>query len=75
MMDPGSFEELDLWHRPYETGFAIEVRSGVGGRVVSRVRADGSPSGNRLGAGCRGDGRYGGHGTRKKSQHDAWRMP
>ena len=34
MMDPGSFEELDLWHRPYETGFPIGEERGWGDGVV-----------------------------------------
>jgi hypothetical protein len=29
LLDPDSFEELDLWHRPYETGFDI-MRNGEG---------------------------------------------
>jgi len=34
LMDPGSFEELDLWHRPYETGFEIGEETGRGDGVV-----------------------------------------
>ncbi len=34
LLDPGSFEELDLWHRPYETGFAIGEERGWGDGVV-----------------------------------------
>jgi acetyl-CoA carboxylase carboxyltransferase component len=34
LFDSGSFEELDLWHRPYETGFDIGEGSGWGDGVV-----------------------------------------
>ena len=34
LLDPGSFEELDLWHRPYETGFDIGEERGRGDGVV-----------------------------------------
>lgn len=34
LLDSGSFEELDLWHRPYETGFDIGEESGRGDGVV-----------------------------------------
>jgi acetyl-CoA carboxylase carboxyltransferase component len=34
LMDPDSFEELDLWHRPYETGFEIGEETGRGDGVV-----------------------------------------
>jgi acetyl-CoA carboxylase carboxyltransferase component len=34
LLDPGSFEELDLWHRPYETGFDIGEEIGRGDGVV-----------------------------------------
>ncbi|MFC2040671.1 acyl-CoA carboxylase subunit beta [Chloroflexota bacterium] len=34
LLDPGSFEELDLWHRPYETGFDIGESSSQGDGVV-----------------------------------------
>jgi len=34
LLDPGSFEELDLWHRPYETGFDIGEEEGRGDGVV-----------------------------------------
>jgi len=34
LMDPSSFEELDLWHRPYETGFEIGEEVGRGDGVV-----------------------------------------
>lgn len=34
LMDPESIQELDLWHRPYETGFDIGEQSGAGDGVV-----------------------------------------
>ena len=34
LLDEGSFEELDLWHRPYETGFNIGEGAGKGDGVV-----------------------------------------
>ena len=34
LLDPSSFEELDLWHRPYETGFDIGEEGGRGDGVV-----------------------------------------
>jgi acetyl-CoA carboxylase carboxyltransferase component len=34
LLDPGSYEELDLWHRPYETGFEIGEEVGRGDGVV-----------------------------------------
>jgi acetyl-CoA carboxylase carboxyltransferase component len=34
LLDRGSFEELDLWHRPYETGFDIGEGTGKGDGVV-----------------------------------------
>jgi acetyl-CoA carboxylase carboxyltransferase component len=34
LLDPGSFDELDLWHRPYETGFDIGEEMGKGDGVV-----------------------------------------
>lgn len=34
LLDHGSFEELDLWHRPYETGFSIDEGRGKGDGVV-----------------------------------------
>jgi hypothetical protein len=34
LVDPESFEELDLWHRPYETGFAIGEGQGLGDGVA-----------------------------------------
>jgi len=34
LLDSGSFEELDLWHRPYETGFDIGEGSARGDGVV-----------------------------------------
>ncbi|MBW2137911.1 MAG: methylmalonyl-CoA carboxyltransferase [Deltaproteobacteria bacterium] len=34
LLDQGSFEELDLWHRPYETGFDIGEETGMGDGVV-----------------------------------------
>lgn len=34
LLDPDSFEELDLWHRPYETGFDIGEDRGRGDGVV-----------------------------------------
>ena len=34
LLDQGSFEELDLWHRPYETGFDIGEERGRGDGVV-----------------------------------------
>jgi acetyl-CoA carboxylase carboxyltransferase component len=34
LLDVGSFEELDLWHRPYETGFDIGEEMGRGDGVV-----------------------------------------
>ncbi len=34
LLDPDSFEELDLWHRPYETGFDIGEETGQGDGVV-----------------------------------------
>ncbi len=34
LLDPGSFEELDLWHRPLETGFDIDKEAGRGDGVV-----------------------------------------
>ena len=35
LMDPGSFEELGLWQRPYETGFDIEEGRGRGDGVIT----------------------------------------
>ena len=34
LLDESSFEELDLWHRPYETGFDIGEEMGRGDGVV-----------------------------------------
>ena len=34
LLDQGSFEELDLWHRPYETGFDIGEARGRGDGVA-----------------------------------------
>ena len=34
LLDPNSFDELDLWHRPYETGFDIGEEKGRGDGVV-----------------------------------------
>jgi len=34
LLDPCSFEELDLWHRPYETGFDIGEEMGRGDGVL-----------------------------------------
>jgi len=34
LLDPGSFEELDLWHRPLETGFDIGEEAGRGDGVA-----------------------------------------
>ena len=34
LLDPSSFEELDSWHRPYETGFDIGEEMGRGDGVV-----------------------------------------
>ncbi len=34
LLDPQSFDELDLWHRPYETGFDIGEEKGRGDGVV-----------------------------------------
>jgi len=34
LMDAGSFHELDMWHRPYETGFDIGEETGKGDGVV-----------------------------------------
>lgn len=34
LLDRDSFEELDLWHRPYETGFDIDEGEGYGDGVV-----------------------------------------
>ncbi|MBI2917850.1 MAG: methylmalonyl-CoA carboxyltransferase [Chloroflexi bacterium] len=34
LLDPGSFQELDMWHRPYETGFDIGEEYGRGDGVV-----------------------------------------
>ena len=34
LLDPYSFEELDLWHRPLETGFDIGEETGRGDGVV-----------------------------------------
>ena len=34
LLNPNSFEELDLWHRPYETGFDIGEDKGRGDGVV-----------------------------------------
>jgi len=34
LMDPHSFQELDLWHRPYETDFDIGEERGRGDGVV-----------------------------------------
>jgi acetyl-CoA carboxylase carboxyltransferase component len=34
LLDHASFEELDLWHRPYETGFDIGEERGRGDGVV-----------------------------------------
>ena len=44
LLDQGSFEELDLWHRPYETGFDIDQEAGRGdGVVVGYGTIDGRP--------------------------------
>jgi acetyl-CoA carboxylase carboxyltransferase component len=34
LTDPGTFNELDMWHRPYETGFEIGEETGKGDGVV-----------------------------------------
>ena len=34
LMDEGTFHELDMWHRPYETGFDIGEERGRGDGVV-----------------------------------------
>src|SRR4030067_1827310 len=34
LLDESSFEELDLWHRPYETGFDIGEEMGRGDGVI-----------------------------------------
>lgn len=44
LTDPNSFEELDKWHRPYETGFNIGEESGWGdGVVIGYGTLDGIP--------------------------------
>jgi len=44
LVDEDSFEELDLWHRPYETGFDIGEEAGQGdGVVVGYGTIDGRP--------------------------------
>ncbi len=44
LLDTGSFEELDLWHRPLETGFDIDQQDGRGdGVVVGYGQVDGRP--------------------------------
>lgn len=35
LVDPGSFEELELWQKPYETGFDIGEETGQGDGVSS----------------------------------------
>ncbi|MDP2953503.1 MAG: carboxyl transferase domain-containing protein, partial [Chloroflexota bacterium] len=34
LLDPGTFHELDMWHRPWETGFDIGEERGRGDGVV-----------------------------------------
>ena len=34
LFDPGTFQELDAWHRPYESGFDIGEERGRGDGVV-----------------------------------------
>ncbi len=44
LFDPNSFEELDLWHRPLETGFDIGEEQGRGdGVVIGHGEADERP--------------------------------
>ena len=45
LLDPGSFEELDLWHRPLETGFDIGEAAGRGdGVTIGYGQVDERPS-------------------------------
>lgn len=51
LVDPNSFEELDLWHRPLETGFDIgEEGGGETGlsSVMDRLISDQLQSGLRM---------------------------
>ncbi|MFH1169715.1 MAG: carboxyl transferase domain-containing protein [Chloroflexota bacterium] len=44
LLDPGSFEELELWQRPYDTGFDIGEGSAQGdGVVIGYGTIDGRP--------------------------------
>ena len=44
LVDEGTFRELDLWHRPYETGFDIGEERGKGdGVVIGYAKIDGRP--------------------------------
>ncbi len=44
LIDEGTFQELDHWHRPYETGFDIGEERGRGdGVVIGYGQADGRP--------------------------------
>ncbi|MFC1982072.1 acyl-CoA carboxylase subunit beta [Chloroflexota bacterium] len=44
LVDKGTFHELDLWHRPYETGFDIGEERGRGdGVVIGYARIGGRP--------------------------------
>ncbi len=44
LMDAGGFTELDMWHRPYETGFDIGEERGRGdGVVIGYGRIDNRP--------------------------------
>ncbi|MBL7062126.1 MAG: acyl-CoA carboxylase subunit beta [Dehalococcoidia bacterium] len=44
LADDGDFEELDSWHRPYETGFDIGEEAGQGdGVVIGHGTIDGRP--------------------------------
>ncbi len=43
LLGPNNFEELDLWHRPYETGFATEGAGQGDGVVVGYGTLDGRP--------------------------------
>ena len=43
LLDPDSFEELDLWHRPYETGYPGEEAGQGDGVVVGYGTINGRP--------------------------------
>ena len=44
LVDEGTFRELDLWHRPYETGFNIGEERGRGdGVVIGYAQVGGRP--------------------------------